>query len=164
MSDSVYFDIYVLAKERSRRIYDILACDWVGTCIPLQDTYDIVDETTGESGPDLTLEEYLQQMLSNPTLSGVIYWQYGSQADKEKNVPRPQLFFNSDGGMIVGCAVTEMEDTEFASLLLRLAQRFDSDYGYIVCENPPELSTREFIQVCEYSDLTIFHGQLRMCK
>ena len=130
-----YYDIYVLARERSAGI----ASRFLEEFAPRREQSAVEYEFPQYSDqPNLILtmaEDAIRHCVEHPSASQSFYFR--NLGDGPAHV---MLFFTEDGGLILGLSVEQ--DPDGALFRLRIHAR--SEHGFVTFEEPPPATADEF--------------------
>jgi len=133
-----YFDLYVLARERSAAV----ANHFLDAFVPDRDQ-SAADYGFPKYASQLEVvlksaAEAIQYCESHPVETQSIYFR-----NLGTDPAHAMLFFTSDGGLILGLSVLGRQDEWFG----RLKEYARSEVGYITFESPPAATVAEFRQL-----------------
>jgi hypothetical protein len=151
----MYYDIYVLANERSQRTVDKFLTTWAEGFHEAADDYPVPQYTKSHTKMFAVVNQLIEYLLTHPEEYYAIYW---SNPDRAADLASAMLFFTVDKGLIVGVSSTrpmQFRDNEtevyrhLKALLENLGRDFDAQAGCVLYEVPPPDSAKEFKQLAE---------------
>jgi hypothetical protein len=143
----MYYDIYALVKERSRKPVEDFLSKWGEGLIESAVEYEYPRYA---SEPEIVYKDVnilIDRLLIEVDQPYAIYWT--NPSDDRTHIRAAMLFFTSDGGLIVGLSSTQ--DSNPKKLLKALIDTVDGSIGKILVEQPPPDTTAEFIQLPDMS-------------
>src|SRR3954451_9266518 len=112
------FDIYVLASERSAKVFQAFADRWLKDFVSPGDEceWEVYLEDSDEPVTITAADDLIAMMIANPNLQPNfgMYWRGG----RDEEIGRGMLFFGDDGSMFCGLSVSdETPDDRLAQIL-----------------------------------------------
>jgi hypothetical protein len=136
-----YYDVYVLAPERSASIalqfLDEFAPHRVETAVD----YQFPQHSDQPEVVLTTAHDAITYCAHHPRESQSLYFRNLSGGHAHA-----MLFFTEDGGLILGLSV---EQADPADTLLRLREHAHSPIGYLTFEEPPPVTASEFRRLAQ---------------
>jgi hypothetical protein len=139
MSESGYYDVYVLARERSRAVIRSFHDRWLTGLTEATSDYDFPKFDDSRSAVYSSAWEVIDRLLLEPDQEYAIYWSRNPGPDED--LLSAHLFFTGDGGLIAGVTIGADRFADTAATLRELAVSVDARYGYAAGEEPPPFDT-----------------------
>jgi hypothetical protein len=133
-----YFDVYVMARERTAGV----AMRFLEMFVPMREQsavdYEFPQYSEKPTTVIQTASEAIQHCEAHPDEAQSFYFR-----NRGEGPAHGMLFFTADQGLILGLSVDEHED----DWLFRLKEWANSNVGYIASEVPPAPTAAEFRRI-----------------
>ena len=150
-------DIYVLAAERSKEIFDHFTNSWLRGFIEVANEYEFPQYSGKPEAVYSTFRELVDRLINAPQEPHSIYW----RAANGGAVRSGMVFFTLDGKMIVGLSIDSDDAKQISHYLQELADTVGGSAGYSALEEPPPETLEDFLDaVARASSPKLNEGQI----
>lgn len=150
------YDVYVLARGRTRESVDRFTREWLQGFEPAAEEYELPQFAQDPVAVYHVADELIDVLLKRLDEPYAIYWSNTGEGEVRTAV----LAFTADGALIAGLHVDGGRD-DAVRYLERLAKTVDGRFGYLTGEEPPPDTATELVELVRAARPALVDGVVR---